>query len=306
MVSTREQLEAWATVLTQVREFFKARAVLEVQTPLLMREGVTAPHLHQFIVSSFEHSEQAGFLQTSPEYAMKALLANGSGSIFQICKAFRAHESGRLHHPEFMMLEWYRVGFGLTQLMNEVTELIQEVLGTCRVECISYREAFLDHLSVDPFDASDAQLTKCIQTYIEGAPSLSQDRNAQLELLFSHAIQPKLGDGSLCFVTDFPLTQAALAKRSLHDPQCAARFECFVDGVELANGYDELNDPTELLARFAADNQQRLDLGIPEAPLPNRLLDAMKSGLPACAGVALGLDRLLMLKMGWPAIKGLC
>lgn len=300
------QISARAECYAHVRAFFMARQVLEVETPILSAASATDPHLESISLQASSSSRTLSYLHTSPEFPMKRLLAAGIGDIYQICKTFRKHEYGQRHNPEFSMLEWYRVGFTLEQLMAEVFDLVEFVLGEgrpCeqqkrRFELLSYRDAFLLYLNVDPFKASHAELDALCHQYCQyQGPELS--REACLDLLLSHCIEPKLGRGdSATFLWAYPAAQAALAEtfRDAHGNAVAKRFELYLDGLEIANGYQELTDAAEQRRRFEADNAERQALGLPELPLDERLLAAMQSGIPDCAGVALGLDRLLMVK----------
>lgn len=224
---------------------------------------------------------------------MKKLLANGSGPIYQICKAFRYEPCGRHHNPEFTMLEWYRPGFDHHQLMDEVGALITATLGVNECQKHSYQQVFLQHLAIDPMAASVEEIIDCVEKNNIQAPQLSH-KDDWLDLLFSHCIQPKLKTPT--FIFDYPASQAALAKIRPCTPPVAERFELFIDGIELANGYHELCDSKEQHARFLADNKNRLARGLPTLPIDNELLQALDNNFPACAGVALGVDRLLMLK----------
>ena len=287
-------LQARAALLASVREFFNQRGVLEVDTPLLAAAPVTDPAIEAFSVRQAEL-----YLQTSPEYAMKRLLAAGSGPIYQICKAFRQGDSGRRHNPEFTMLEWYRPGFSLEDLMAEVAELLCRVAGQRPVRRYRFAELFQREFNLDLFAASgDALCTLAQQRH--GIPATSLNRDEAINLLFSHDIEPGLGRGEYSVVHDFPASQAALAKRGrdASGHEVALRFEAFVDGMELANGYDELLDAEELKARFESDLGTRRERNQVCPPMDDKLLDAMRHGLPACAGVALGFDRLLMLRLG--------
>ena len=227
---------------------------------------------------------------------MKRLLAAGSGPIFQIARAFRDGEAGSRHNPEFSLLEWYRPGFDLPMLMNEVAELLRCCLGENSTTICSYRQLFEEVLSIDPFGADIDTLRACASK-VTDIGGLTGDRNLWLDLLLSHAIEPALCDRGICFVYDYPASQAALAR--IHSPggtPVAQRFEVYVDGLELANGYFELTDPIEQRTRFEADNVRRREHGLPEHPLDEYLQAALAAGLPDCSGVALGLDRLLMLR----------
>jgi elongation factor P--(R)-beta-lysine ligase len=246
------------------------------------------------------------YLHTSPEYAMKRLLAAGSGDIYQICHVVRGFECGRLHNPEFTLIEWYRVGFSLAGLMDEVEALVRELLGTnapAASERISYRDAFLCQLGLDPFTAPEAALAQAAQPLALGCAGatsttgLGMSRDDWLELLMGAIVGPRLGNGTLTFVHGYPASQAALARLDPLDPRVAQRFELYCAGVELANGFHELASAAEQRARFEADNLQRRRLGLPVSPLDERLLAAL-SHMPDCAGVALGFDRTLMLAAG--------
>ena len=237
------------------------------------------------------------YLQTSPEYAMKRLLAAGSGAIYQICKVFRDGERGRRHNPEFTMLEWYRPGFDHHRLMDEVDALLQAVLGAAAAERISYADAFRRHAGIDPHAASDGELRSRVAALgVSGIAEL--DRDDLLNLLLTHTVEQRLGVSRPTFLFDYPASQAALARIRPGDPPVAERFEVFIDGVELANGFHELADPDEQRRRFAADLEERRRRGLPEVAVDERLLAALAAGLPDCAGVALGVDRLVMLKAG--------
>jgi lysyl-tRNA synthetase class 2 len=238
------------------------------------------------------------WLQTSPEYAMKRLLAAGSGPIYQICKAFREGESGSRHSPEFTLLEWYRPGYSLSQLIEEVAELVGGVLNRNDFERTTYAALFMEHLGVNPHQAEVLELETLARQHIDYS-GVGETRDTWLDLLFTHLIEPRLAGRGMVFVGDFPATQAALARlRHVGGDQVAERFELYVDGMELANGYFELTHPGEQRARFERDNLQLESRGeLPRKP-DERLLAALDSGLPECAGVALGIDRLLMRQLG--------
>ena len=300
--AAREQLVARARLLTRVREFFAARGVLEVDTPLIVNAPVSDVHIHSARVELTPDAPGAPparlFLHTSPEYAMKRLLAAGSGDIYQVCHVARALESGRVHNPEFTLLEWYRIGFSLGQLMDEVELLVRQLLGTAAsAERLSYREVFLRELALDPFEASLAQLARAAAP-LGLSPDTQLARDGYLELLMGALIGPRLGAERLTFVHGYPASQAALARLDPADPRAAQRFELYARGIELANGFHELTVPAEQRARFAADNAARARAGLPVHPLDERLLAALGHGLPDCAGVAVGFDRLLMLATG--------
>jgi lysyl-tRNA synthetase class 2 len=350
-----ENLRIRAEVLTNIRAFFADRNILEVETPLLASAPGTDLNLQAMSTRYRGPGHDDGsrlWLQTSPEFAMKRLLAAGSGPIFQLCKAFRDGEAGSRHNPEFTMLEWYRPGWDHHRLMDEVTELLATVLdpgqdhrGTDAVgrafrpcdqpdegvihdpaashiegrdnshvgneldttsgsERITYREAFQRHVGIDPHTATFGELVAASRGRIQGSvPDLGDDRDGWLELLLSHVVEPELGRGGPTFVFDFPASQAALARIRPGNPPVAERFEAWVEGVELANGYHELTDPDEQRRRFEADLAARRERGLPTVPIDTRFLEALDHGMPDCAGVALGTDRLVMLAAGAERIR---
>ena len=288
-------LRARARLLEQIRAFFAERGVLEVETPLLAQAGVTDPQVQLF--------QSAGrYLQTSPEYAMKRLLASGSGPIYQVCKAFRREPGARLHNPEFSMLEWYRPAFDSRQLMQEVEDLLGKLLPPRPVTRYSYRQLFMEHADIDPFSADLTQLAGCLLAKVELGFEPA-DRDTWLNLLLTHLVEPQLAAQGMVFVYDYPATQAALARlRQAGEQRVAERFEVYVDGLELANGYAELTDPREQTARLEREQEQLYGQG-EQRDIDHRLLQALEFGLPDCAGVALGLDRLLMVISGAKHIR---
>jgi elongation factor P--(R)-beta-lysine ligase len=299
-----ERLVARARLLRHVREFFAARGVLEVDTPLIVNSPVSDVHIHaarvQLTPAAAAEAPASLFLHTSPEYAMKRLLAAGLGDIYQVCHVARALESGRLHNPEFTLLEWYRGGFSLSQLMDEVETLLGGILGAAGAvpaERLSYREAFVRALKLDPFEATTAELAQAAAPLHLG-DGAQFSRDGWLELLMGGIIGPRLGADRLTFIYAYPASQAALARLDPAEPRTAQRFELYARGIELANGFHELAAADEQRARFAADNAARGRLGLAVHPPDERLLAALESGLPDCAGVALGLDRVLMLATG--------
>lgn len=294
-----ERLAARADLLQVLRHFFRDRGVMEVDTPLLSQGTVPDPGIDVFRLPG-GGDEPDRYLQTSPESAMKRLLAAGSGDIFQICKAFRQGEAGRHHNPEFTMLEWYRVGWDHAALMREVAELLGTVLNLDGWQVWPYRALFIELLGVDPLDGQTSltTLTDLAQSRIGSVPE-SLDRDALLDLLMSHCVEPGISDWGVVFITDFPPSQAAMARSiSIGDADVAARFECYVHGQELANGYWEQIDADALSTQLQAENARRQLRGLPERPIDERLLAAHRHGLPECAGVALGVDRLLAVKLG--------
>lgn len=294
--ATRAVLEHRARLLARARTFFAQRRVLEVDTPIVVNTPVTDVHIHSATVTLADAPDYY-FLHTSPEYAMKRLLADGSGDIFQICHVVRGRERGRLHNAEFTLIEWYRLGFTLEQMMSEVEALMRELLGKAwPSERVTYRDAFRRHTALDPFQASHAELQAAARE--SGFDGNCAGRDALLDLLMATQVGPKLGLDSLTFVHRYPASQAALAQLDARDPTCALRFELYCSGIELANGYKELACAAEQRARFAQDRDARRSLGLPSAEGDERLLAALESGLPDCAGVALGFDRVVMLASG--------
>jgi lysyl-tRNA synthetase class 2 len=307
--ATLDALQLRATLLARLRGYFAGQGVLEVETPLLASAGATDPHIPSFTLADTEpspgrHGEARRYLNTSPEFAMKRLLAAGVGPIYQVCKAFRRGEQGRHHNPEFTLLEWYRPGFDDHRLMQDVAALLGVLAEGIRelgsVEYLSYQDCFQQQLGLNPHTATAQALRDCAQR--RGLPEVcglaDEDRDGWLDLLMSHSIQPQLGRGHPCFVYDYPASQAALARVRPGDPAVAERFELFIDGIELANGFHELQDADEQRARFEADLAQRRAEGLETVTIDERLLAALEAGLPACAGVALGLDRLQMVLTG--------
>jgi len=296
-----EVLKQRALVLQKIRHFFAVRDVLEVDTPALSHATVTDEHLHSFS-TQFNHpfSPQAStlYLQTSPEFAMKRLLSAGSGAIYQICKSFRNEETGRFHNPEFTMLEWYRPGYDHLQLMSEIDELMQLIIGCDTAERVTYQDIFKQHIGCCPLTASltDIKTLASQLGYAELAASES-NKDTLLMLMFSQHVEPYIGQSRPCFVMDFPASQAALAKISPTNALVAERFELYFQGIELANGFHELTDGPEQLRRFEQDNIKRQNMGLDIMPVDQHFIAAINFGLPPCAGVALGIDRLLMLAL---------
>jgi len=286
-------------ILQKIRMFFSDRDVIEVETPLLSRGTITDVHLEAFTSSyHFLNDEHIKlYLQTSPEFSMKRLLACGYQSIFQICKAFRHEEFGRYHNPEFTMLEWYRIDFDHMALIKEVADLLQSVLNCDKPTQITYQEVFLQVTSIDPLNTTKAELL----LFIENSNKMSDwlilenDIDILLQFIFTEIIEPTIGLDVPCFVYNFPSSQASLAKICPDDPKVAQRFECYFKGIELVNGFNELTDAKQQLLRFEEDNKKRLQDGKVEMPIDYRFIAALEDGIPDCAGVALGIDRLVML-----------
>ena len=296
-----EQLKTRAQILANIRQFFAERSVMEVDTPAMSHATVTDVHLHtfqtQFVGPGYADGKQLYFM-TSPEFHMKRLLAAGSGPIYQICKSFRNEEAGRYHNPEFTMLEWYRPEFDHHDLMNEMDELLQRTLGCLPAERMTYQDAFLNVLHVCPLAAPMEELKQAAAKLgLSDIAEPEQDRDTLLQLLFSIGVEGKIGQEKPAFVYDFPASQAALAKINPNDPRVADRFEVYFNGIELANGFHELDNPQEQLSRFEQDNVKRVEMGLQQQPIDLHLIEALKAGLPSCAGVALGIDRLIMLAL---------
>jgi lysyl-tRNA synthetase class 2 len=287
-----------ANTVMKIRQFFAERGVLEVETPLLSHATVTDPHVIGIPATFKEigsNKEKTVYLQTSPEYAMKRLLAAGSGAIYQITKAFRQGEIGRCHNPEFSMLEWYRPGFDHHALMDEMDALLQMVLNGGPAQRLSYAAVFEKWVGINPHLATLDELIESAKKHAISISDSADDRNFWLDLLLTHCVEPHLGMESPLFLYDFPITQAALAKIRDENPPVASRFEVYFKGVELANGFHELQDAKEQRRRFEADLMYRQEAGISHVPIDENFLAALEHGFPDCAGVALGIDRLVML-----------
>lgn len=295
-----ELLKVRANLYTRIRAYFSKSDVLEVFTPVLSNAGNTDP----FIDSYQTATSKPLYLHTSPEFFMKRLLVAGSGSIYQICNVFREGETGRLHNPEFSMLEWYRLDYDYQQLIDDVVTLILQVSDKSPdVVKISYQDAFKT-LGINPHTATEQQLAELTEK--QGISVLgmgSMNRDDWLNLLMSHVIEASFDIHKLTFVYDYPASQASLAKVRNDRYPLAERFELYWGGVELANGFSELQDADEQRWRFNHDNRVRLQNGQPGIPLDERFLKALEQGLPACSGVALGLDRLLMVMTGASSIE---
>lgn len=294
-----------AKLLAEIRRFFTDRGLLEVETPVLSEFGVTDVHLATFsteFISPFGEQSKTLWLSTSPEYHMKRLLAAGSGPIFQIGKVFRNEEAGNRHNPEFTMLEWYRPHFDMYRLINEVDDLLQQILECPPAESMSYQFAFQQYVGLDPLSADLSELAeKAKKHQLIGAEN--ENRDTLLQFLFSTVVEPQIGQEAPVVVYHFPASQAALAQISSEDLRVAERFEFYYKGLELANGFHELSDAREQLRRFQQDNLQREKIGLPVRAIDTRLLAALQAGIPNCSGVALGVDRLLMIAMGTESIK---
>ncbi|WP_392432527.1 elongation factor P--(R)-beta-lysine ligase [Yersinia sp. HM-2024] len=291
-----------AAIMAEIRRFFADRGVLEVETPTMSQATVTDIHLVPFQTRFVGPGAADGltlYMMTSPEYHMKRLLAAGSGSIYQLGRSFRNEEAGRHHNPEFTMLEWYRPHYDMYRLMDEVDDLLQQILECDSSERLSYQQAFLRHLDIDPLSADKAQLREAAAKLdLSNIADTEEDRDTLLQLLFTVGVEPHIGRDKPAFVYHFPASQASLAVISTEDHRMAERFEVYFKGIELANGFHELTDGDEQLKRFEQDNRSREKRGLPQHPIDMNLIDALKHGLPDCSGVALGVDRLVMLALG--------
>jgi lysyl-tRNA synthetase class 2 len=288
-----------ADLLARTRAFFAERGVLEVETPILSSGGPTDPQIEP-LVTTVRGMPGNYYLGTSPEFAMKRLLAAGSGDVYQIARVFRDGERGRWHNPEFTLIEWYRVGFDDAALMTEVEELVRQLLlprTLAAAERLTYADALRRHAGVDVRRDDDGTLQEAAVTHgIDCDAAL--DRDARLDLLMGLVVGPKLGRDRPSFICDYPASQAALARLKPGEPPVAARFEYYLDGIELANGFHELADAAEQSARFTQDLALRRARRQPEPRIDERLLAALRNGLPDCAGVALGFDRLAAIAQG--------
>jgi len=286
-----EAIRARAALLASVRAFFAAQNVLEVDTPQLARYGVSDPHIQCIPVSGY------GYLQSSPEYHMKRLLAAGSGPIYQICKAYRDGEAGGRHNPEFTMLEWYRPGFALDDLVQECLALFAELFPDAQSKTYRFRDLFRHVTGLDPLTANDSDLIAHAESH--GAPE-GLNKTAAVDYLMATRVEAALPADQLSVVTDFPGWAAALAQT--HEDEdgttVARRFEIYYRGLELANGYQELTDAAEQKWRFEKDNALRQEQGLNVMEADPYLLSAMEHGLPTCSGVAMGVERLLMARQG--------
>jgi elongation factor P--(R)-beta-lysine ligase len=293
---SRHDLRLWAAMLASIRQFFAQQNVLEVQTPLMRQYGASDPHIHSFYAHADHSAVQKYYLQTSPEYAMKTLLANGSGDIYQICKAFRAEEEGTLHQAEFTMLEWYRLGYDHQQLMDEMDIFLQLLLHFTPAKRIRYCALFEHYLDIDLSTASSASLKNKLQSIaVKHSEQLPKDLDYDglLNFALSQWIEPQLQSIPALFIYDYPASQAALAKISSKDSTIAERFELYLYGIECANGFHELNDAEEQSKRFDQDRLQRQQRQLPDVLPDPQLLTALRT-LPPCSGVAVGLDRLFI------------
>ena len=295
-----------AAVMAEIRRFFTDRGVLEVETPCMSQATVTDIHMVPFETRFVGHGHSQGmnlYLMTSPEYHMQRLLAAGCGPVFQRCLSFR-NEEMRLHHnPEFTMLDLYRPCYDMYRLINEVDDLLQQVLDCQPAESLSYQQAFQRHLEIDPLSADKTQLREvAAKLDLSNIADTEEDRDTLLQLLFTMGVEPHIGKDRPTFIYHFPASQASLAQISTEDHRVAERFEVYYKGIELANGFHELTDAREQQQRFEQDNRKRAARGLPQQPIDRHLLAALEVGLPDCSGVALGVDRVVMLALGAESI----
>ncbi|MDQ7017238.1 MAG: EF-P lysine aminoacylase EpmA [Gammaproteobacteria bacterium] len=298
------RLQQRAQMLTQIRAFFAQRQVLEVETPILSNAAGSDPHI-ECLQTALADGRRC-YLNSSPEFAMKRLLAADVGDIYQVSRVFRQGEQGRYHNPEFTLLEWYRLDFDHFALMDEVEALLQQLLPEFPPALkLSYQQAFERFLNLNPLTAAVAELHQVIEGLPVSAPHFPEDesRDSLLDWLMSQGVAPCFPLDRPTFIYHYPASQASLARLSIDDPSIAERFECYWGELELANGFHELLDAAEQQARFEAELQQRQVQGLAQPPLDYNLIAALQAGMPACAGVALGLDRLLMVLSGAEHIR---
>jgi len=307
---TWEDAKKRASIISKIRMFFYQKNIVEVETPLLCKSSVTDIHLeafktqyHYFPETNSQHSDDM-FLQTSPEYCMKRLLASGYQSIYQITKAFRHECKGRFHNPEFTMIEWYRIGFLQTDLMDEVSTLLKFILHCDEPQILSYQELFIEKINIDPLETNCHELKEVITLACKMEDWIRNETcvDILLQFIMSELIEPIIGQIKPIFIYNFPISQGSLARQSKIDKRVAERFECYYKGVELVNGFCELTDAKEQLSRFNQDNVKREKLKLKHKAIDSRFIEALEAGIPSCAGVALGLDRLLMLALDKKAI----
>lgn len=292
-----EILKDRARQLAAARAFFASKGIIEVDCPLLTQKASIDAHID--LIPALYQGKETRYLHSSPEYGMKRLLTKGIGDCYQLAHVFRDGEYGVKHNPEFMMAEWYRLGISFSAFIEETVDFVRLFLGKTPCRVVSYREVFEQTLQINPFATSSADLMALLtQHHIEPYPSLvSEGKDAILNLLMSYLIEPQLGKNELTVLAYYPASQAALAKtQTIQGDSVASRFEIYFKGVELANGYDELADPQEQRARLLEANSQRKQLGKNTLPIDEAFLTALEKGLPSCCGVAVGIDRLLMLR----------
>ncbi len=290
-----DRLRRRSRLIARLRAFLEARGLWEVETQILDTVGTTDPHIHPLSTEiGAPHAPRRLYLHTSPEFHMKRLLAAGSGPIYQIARVFRDQERGPRHLLEFTLLEWYRPGWDHRRLMDEVAQLLCEVAEAPPARRLSYRQVFQQHLGVDPHHTPTEALHELARDHGLTPPD-DLDRDALLDLLMGALLEPRLGQDTPLFIHDYPASQAALARIRPGDPPLAERFELYWRGMELANGFHELTDPEEQRRRFLDERRRRRQHGLADIPHDQWLIEALEAGLPPCAGVALGVDRLFMI-----------
>ena len=295
-----ETIKKRAVLLQQIRHFMSQRGIIEVDTPILSRYCISDPYIQSMVTFNAFDKEKSLYLQSSPEFCMKRLIAAGSGSIYQIAHVFRDEESGKRHQTEFSMLEWYRLGFDYYQLMGDVEELLLEI-GLTKPDKMTYAEAFLKTVQIDPHTAELEQLQGIAGQH--GWGNDSEDHHALLDYIFSEAVIKNIESNQPLIIYDYPECMAALATIKSGKPRISERFELFINGMEIANGFNELCDAKEQKQRFDAELKTRKDKNLSSLPMDINFLAALESGLPETSGVAVGIDRLLMVLTGKNDIK---
>jgi elongation factor P--(R)-beta-lysine ligase len=298
--SLQSRLRRRAEALSSARSFFTKRGLIEVDPIVLCSSASIDVNIDLFVTPSPIHGKR--FLFSSPEYAMKRLLSDGSGDIFYLGHVWRHEDAGQRHSPEFLMAEWYRLGMTFDQIMEETAQFAELFIGKRPHRFLPYREAFQTYASIDPFTASQEQLVEACRSF-QGYPIEQSSRDELLNLLLAMYVEPRMNPKEITALYHYPASQAALARHVTVDGfSVAERFELYSEGIELANGYHELSDGTEQRGRFVTDNAERVRLGKDPYPIDERFLCALQKGLPDCSGVAVGVDRLLMIREGTSAI----
>lgn len=287
-----EVIKKRARLLQQIRGFMNVREIIEVDTPILSHFGISDPYIQSLTTACATENNAPLYLQTSPEFCMKRLLAAGSGSIYQIAHVFRDEESGKRHNTEFSMLEWYRTGFDYYQLMDEVGELLKDI-GLDTPTKMTYADAFKQAIEIDPHSVATSELQGLCKQ--QGWEDASDDRHALLDFLFSEAVIKNLNQTKPLFIYDYPECMSALATLKKGEPIVSERFELFIAGMEIANGFNELIEADEQVHRFEKELSTRRNKGLAEPPIDKDFVAALQAGLPECSGVAVGIDRLLMV-----------
>jgi lysyl-tRNA synthetase class 2 len=303
-LASKSTLQDRGLMLARARSFFAERGVLEVDCPILSRAAPIDLHIDVMQVDVTE--KETGYLHTSPEYGMKRLLAAGTGDIYQLCHVFRQGEIGRLHNPEFTMVEWYRLALSFEELIDETAAFIHLFLTDIPVSIQTYRQALLQHAQIDYLTTDSPTLATHLKAHgVHLAPDApSWDKDTLLNLLFNALVEPKLGQGELSVIRNYPASQSALSKTEVIDGEnVALRFEIYGQGIELANGYFELTDPIEQRRRLESANRERMERGKASLPLDENLISALESGIPTCCGVAVGFDRLMLLRHSASALS---